>query len=123
MSGLLLLNGLKSVDIGFFIGCGVAIALIIAVYYLIPVFNKKQYEEQRENLRKREAAFRANKGESVADSEEVVEEVVEEEFVAEHLESSVIGDEEASEIVARFDNISDSDIAEAVESSDESVEE
>lgn len=123
MSGLLLLNGLKSVDIGFFIGCGVAIALIIAIYYLIPVFNKKQYEEQRENLRKREAAFRANKGEAIADSEEVVEEVVEEEFVAEHLESSVIGDEEASDIVSRFDNISDSDIAEAVESSDESVEE
>lgn len=69
MNSLLLLNGLKSVDIGFFIGCGVVIALIIAVYYLIPVFNKKQYEEQRENLRKREAAFRANKGESYVENE------------------------------------------------------
>lgn len=119
MNSLLLLNGLKSVDIGFFIACGVAIALIIGIYYLIPVLNKKQYEEQRENLRKREAAFRANKGEAV----EVSEEVVEEEFVAEHLDSSVIGDEEAANIVARFDNISDSDIVDAVEFSDESVEE
>ncbi len=59
--GLLLLNGLKAVDFGFFIGCAVVIVLIIAVYFLIPVFNKKQYAEQRENLKKREAAFNANR--------------------------------------------------------------
>lgn len=59
---MMLLNKLGSVDIGFFVGCAVAIVLIVAIYFLIPVFNKKQYQEQRENLKKREEAFRSNKG-------------------------------------------------------------
>ncbi len=80
---LLLLNGLKSVDVGFFIGCGVVIALIVAVYFLIPVFNKKQYEEQRENLRKRENAFKSNKQTTVALEETAVEETVVDEAVVE----------------------------------------
>ncbi len=63
-------TSLKPWDIGFFIACGVIVVLIVAVYFLIPVFNKKQYQEQRDNLHKREKAFRANQqpqGEDVAD--------------------------------------------------------
>ncbi len=55
------LNELKTVDIVFFIVCAALIAAIVGVYFLIPVLNKKQYEEQRENLRKREEAFKVNK--------------------------------------------------------------
>lgn len=58
---LLLLNKLGSVDIGFFVACAAIIVLIVAVYFLIPVFNKKQYREQRDNLKKREDAFRSNR--------------------------------------------------------------
>ena len=36
------------------------ILVIVGFYFLIPVFNKKQYAEQRENLRKREKSFKAN---------------------------------------------------------------
>lgn len=57
-------------DIGFFIACGVIIALIVAIYFLIPVFNKKQYQEQRDNLKKREIAFKANQGIAVEESEQ-----------------------------------------------------
>ncbi len=119
MNSLLLLNGLKSVDIGFFIGCGVVIALIIAVYYLIPVFNKKQYEEQRENLRKREAAFKANKGESYVENEI---EASEGQVDNEPLEYSVISDNEAANIVSQFENMTDSDIIDAVDVSNEDIE-
>ncbi len=59
---LMLLNKLGSVDVGFFVGCAVAIVLIVAIYFLIPVFNKKQYQEQRDNLKKREEAFKTSKG-------------------------------------------------------------
>lgn len=61
IKNLLLLNGLKSVDVLFFICCGVVVLLIIGVYFLIPVFNKQQYAVQRENLKKREDAFKSNK--------------------------------------------------------------
>lgn len=61
IKNLLLLNELGPVDIGFFVACAVIIVLIVAVYFLIPVFNKKQYQEQRENLKKREDAFKSNK--------------------------------------------------------------
>ena len=54
------LNSLKDVDIAFFSICAAIIVLIVAVYFLIPVFNKKQYQEQRDNLHKREAAFKSN---------------------------------------------------------------
>lgn len=53
-----LLNSLKSVDITFFLVCLGIIVLIIAIYFLIPVFRKSQYEERRESLRQREAAFK-----------------------------------------------------------------
>ncbi len=65
----MLLNSLGSVDIGFFVGCAVAIVLVVAIYFLIPVFNKKQYREQRENLKKREEAFKSHKGVSTAQDE------------------------------------------------------
>lgn len=64
---LMSLNQLKKTDIIFFVCCAVAIALAVAVYFLIPVFNKKQYQEQRDNLRKREEAFKANKKSAVVE--------------------------------------------------------
>ncbi len=54
----LLLNALGTVDKTFFLICLGIIVVIVAVYFLIPVFNKSQYEERRNNLRKREAAFK-----------------------------------------------------------------
>ena len=55
-----LLNTLGGVDIAFLIIAIVAIALIVGFYFLIPVINKKQYELQRENLKKREEVFKEN---------------------------------------------------------------
>ena len=72
-----LLNKLGKVDIIFFVSIAAIIVLIVAVYFLIPVFNKKQYAEQRENLRKREKSFKANlniKEEPVITKEETLEE-------------------------------------------------
>ena len=61
---LLELNDPNPVDIVFFVIIGVVIAICIAIYFLIPVINKKQYQEMRDNLSKREVAFKANlKGE------------------------------------------------------------
>ena len=54
-------SSLPSVDVWFFIICALIVVAIVAVYYLIPVFNKKKYQEQRDNLAKREAAFKANR--------------------------------------------------------------
>lgn len=53
-----LLNPIGSVDRTFFLVCFGIVLAIIAIYFLIPVFRKSQYEERRENLRKREAAFK-----------------------------------------------------------------
>lgn len=58
---LLMLNSLKSVDIVFFILCVAIVAIGVGIYFLIPVLNKKQYKEQRDNLKKREEAFKASK--------------------------------------------------------------
>lgn len=60
MLALLALNPLKSTDIIFFIVLAAIVALCIGVYFLIPVINKKQYKELRDNLQKREAAFKSN---------------------------------------------------------------
>lgn len=60
MLRLLALNPLEGVDIALFIALGAVILIGVAVYFLIPIFNKKQYKEQRENLKKREVAFKAN---------------------------------------------------------------
>ena len=62
---------LPSVDIWFFIVCALIVVAIVVVYYLIPVFNKKKYQEQRENLAKREAAFKANHVQKEESAEEV----------------------------------------------------
>lgn len=101
----LLLNGLKSVDFGFFIGCAVVIGLIIAVYYLIPVFNKKQYAEQRENLRKREAAFNSNRRTKSVDEENVSSEA----------DSLVEVDSQSVELSAQLEVLNDNTELEAVE--------
>lgn len=55
-----LINSLGGVDIAFFIISGVAILLLIGLYFLIPLLNSKQYAAQRENLKKREIEFNAN---------------------------------------------------------------
>ena len=60
MLKLLALNTLTSTDRVFFIILALIVVIIIAIYFLIPVFNKKQYQEQRENLKKREEAFKTN---------------------------------------------------------------
>ena len=60
-------------DIGFFIACAVIIVAIVGIYFLIPVINKKQYQEQRDNLKKREIAFKANRGVAVEEEVEAVE--------------------------------------------------
>ena len=72
------LNPISATDLWFFILCGVIVAVIIAVYFLIPVFNKKQYQEMRDNLHKREVAFKANIKAS-SDSVEVTAEVADSE--------------------------------------------
>lgn len=59
-NALCALNKIGKVDQAFFIICAVIIVLIVAVYFLIPVFNKKLYKEQRDNLHKRETAFKSN---------------------------------------------------------------
>ncbi|MBQ7276850.1 MAG: hypothetical protein IJS58_06320 [Bacilli bacterium] len=55
---MILFNQLKQADIVFFAVCIAIIVIIVAVWLLIPVFNKRQYKEQRDSLRKREAAFK-----------------------------------------------------------------
>lgn len=54
------INSLKPVDVVFIIVCVAIVAIAVGIYFLIPVFNKKQYKEQRDNLRKREEAFKSN---------------------------------------------------------------
>lgn len=56
---MILLNTLKKPDVIFFITCIAIVLVIVAVWFLIPVFNKRQYKDQRDALRKREAAFRS----------------------------------------------------------------
>lgn len=79
VNALCALNKIKNVDKAFFIICAVIIAVIVAVYFLIPVFNKKFYQEQKDNLRKREAAFKSNlkSGLPSADEERKAEETPE----------------------------------------------
>ena len=72
------LNSLGAVDIGFFVACGVIIAACIAVYFLIPVFNKKQYQEMRDNLKRREVAFKANLKGAEEDADATADTAVEE---------------------------------------------
>lgn len=57
---MFLINAIGSVDIAFFIIAGIALGLLVALYFLIPLLNAKQYKAQRENLSKREIEFNKN---------------------------------------------------------------
>ena len=50
---------LSSVDIAFFCICAGIVVAIVAIYFLIPVFRKAQYQQQIDNLRAREATIKA----------------------------------------------------------------
>lgn len=60
MLDILALNPLNSTDVIFFIVIAAIVVLAIGFYFLLPVINRKQYKEQRSNLKKREAAFQSN---------------------------------------------------------------
>lgn len=75
------INALKLLDVVFIIVCVAIVAIAVGVYFLIPVLNKKQYKEQRDNLRKREEAFKSNlsaKSAKAAEGEEQVAETKQE---------------------------------------------
>ena len=57
-----LLNSIGKVDLTFLLIVIGAIVAAVAFYFLIPLFRRKQYKEARENLKKREEAFRAATG-------------------------------------------------------------
>ena len=56
----MILFTLTKPDLTFFILLIVIIAACVLVYFLTPIIKRKQFEEARENLRKREETFRAN---------------------------------------------------------------
>lgn len=51
---------LTTPDLIFFIILAVIIGAFVLVYLLTPIVKKKQFEEARANLKKREETFRAN---------------------------------------------------------------
>ena len=51
---------LGKVDVIFFVIILVVIAAAIGFYFLIPVLNRKHYQQMRDNLEKRESAFKSN---------------------------------------------------------------
>lgn len=55
-----LLNPLPKVDIWFFAIIAAVIIGLVIYYFLIPVIHRKEYQAQRENLKKREKVFKAN---------------------------------------------------------------
>ncbi len=73
-----LLNPLPKVDIWFFIILAVIILGLVVYYFLIPVIHRKEYEAQRENLKKREKVFKANLRTDLPKPEEKEEEKKEE---------------------------------------------
>ena len=72
---LTLLNRLGPVDTTFFTLVGVAIVIAVLIYFLYPLIFAKKFKQQREDLRRREAAFKANRepSEAPAVEEETVE--------------------------------------------------
>lgn len=76
---VLALNKLGKVDIAFICVCAGIVVAIVAIYFLIPVFKKAQYQQQIDNLRAREAAMKAAKEDTVA--VDVAENVVAEDVV------------------------------------------
>ncbi|MBR7163343.1 MAG: hypothetical protein IKD35_05165 [Clostridia bacterium] len=59
LQSILALNKLGKVDIAFICICAGIVVAIVAIYFLIPVFRKAQYQQQIDNLRAREAAIKA----------------------------------------------------------------
>ncbi|MCR5786859.1 MAG: hypothetical protein K6G28_04090 [Acholeplasmatales bacterium] len=55
------MNTLKSIDIIFFAIILVIIVASIGIYFLIPVLNKKKYEQARAQLSERERIYFENK--------------------------------------------------------------
>lgn len=76
---VLALNKLGKVDTAFICVCAGIVVAIVAIYFLIPVFKKAQYQQQIDNLRAREAAMKAAKEGNVA--VDVAENVVAEDVV------------------------------------------
>ena len=56
----LVMFSLNKVDVIFFVLILVAILVCVGIYFLIPIINRKQYQQMRENLAKREASFKSN---------------------------------------------------------------
>jgi len=57
---IIFLNSLSGVDIIFFLSLILIIILCVGFYLLIPVINRKQYKEARDNLEKRTKALKEN---------------------------------------------------------------
>lgn len=76
---VLALNKLGKVDTAFICVCAGIVVAIVAIYFLIPVFKKAQYQQQIDNLRAREAAMKAAKEGNV--EVDVAENVVAEDVV------------------------------------------
>lgn len=98
---LLLLNSLGRVDRRFFLICGLVIAAIVAIYFLIPVFRKGQYKIQRDNLREREKAFNAAK--QARDAESVENAPVEAEEV-QNIEAEEVQNDVETELPKQSEN-------------------
>ena len=77
---VLALNRLGKVDTAFICVCAGIVVAIVAIYFLMPVFKKAQYQQQIDNLRAREAAMKAAKEGKV--ESDVAENVVSEDVVA-----------------------------------------
>ena len=77
---VLALNRLGKVDTAFICVCAGIVVAIVAIYFLMPVFKKAQYQQQIDNLRAREAAMKATKEGKV--ESDVAENVVSEDVVA-----------------------------------------
>lgn len=56
----MILFTLTQPDLKFFITIIVIVVACVAVYLLTPIIKRKQFAEQRANLKKREETFRAN---------------------------------------------------------------
>jgi heme exporter protein D len=70
MSQLILaLNKLGKVDTAFICICAAIVVAIVAIYFLIPVFRKAQYQQQIESLRAREAAIKASRQAGLSDAQ------------------------------------------------------
>lgn len=79
---VLALNRLGKVDTAFICVCAGIVVAIVAIYFLMPVFKKAQYQQQIDNLRAREAAMKAAKEGNV--ESDVAENVVSEDVVADN---------------------------------------